>query len=80
MTAQPRDVRDARLVHLLRQSRYGLAQVGSVLGEPLTARSLAMLDGGGRLFAYLSSEADAVSRASRTASPALAQGVPAHGS
>lgn len=104
------DVRDAQLVNLLRQSRYGLAQVGLVLGElrrtgstdalravvaqrqeQLTARALAMLDGGGRLVAYLSSSESsessasgapprAASRASRTASPALAQGVPAHGS
>ncbi|MBB5786344.1 MerR family transcriptional regulator [Jiangella mangrovi] len=108
-TYSPDDVRDAQLVLLLRQSYYGLAQVGSVLGElrrtgstealqavlaqrreQLTARSLAMLDGAGRLFAYLSSEpseppapsdpAAAASRASRTASPALAQGVPAQGS
>lgn len=54
--------------------------------EQLTARTLAMLDGSGRLFAYLSSEPEpeapsrAASRASRTASPALAQGVPAQGS
>jgi DNA-binding transcriptional MerR regulator len=71
------DVRDAQLVNLLRQSRYGLAQVGQVLGElrrtgstdvlravvaqrqeQLTARALAMLDGGGRLFAYLTATAE----------------------
>lgn len=66
------DIRDAQLVNLLRQSRYGLAQVRLVLGElrrtgstdalravvaqrheQLTARALAMLDGAGRLHAYL---------------------------
>lgn len=69
------DVRDAQLVNLLRQSRYGLAQVRLVLGElrrtgstealrdvlaqrreQLTARALAMLDGAGRLHAYLVAE------------------------
>ncbi|RIQ27137.1 MerR family transcriptional regulator [Jiangella rhizosphaerae] len=69
------DVRDAQLVNLLRQSRYGLEQVRLVLGElrrtgstealravlaqrreQLTARTLAMLDGAGRLHAYLTTE------------------------
>ncbi|PZF85412.1 MerR family transcriptional regulator [Jiangella anatolica] len=101
----PQDVRDAQLVHLLRQSRYGLPQVGQVLAElrrtgstealravlvqrreQLTARTLAMLDGAGRLHAYLTADQSpdaswaAAARPSRTASPALAQGVPAHGS
>lgn len=70
------DIRDAQLVNLLRQSRYGLAQVRLVLGElrrtgstdalravvaqrqeQLTARALAMLDGAGRLHAYLTHDA-----------------------
>ncbi len=73
----PDDVRDAQLVNLLRQSRYGLAQVRLVLGElrrtgstealravlaqrreQQTARALAMLDGAGRLHAYLTATAE----------------------
>ncbi|WP_116951598.1 MerR family transcriptional regulator [Jiangella endophytica] len=71
-TYTPDDVRDAQLVNLLRQSRYGLPQVRLVLDElrrtgstdalravlahrreQLTARALAMLDGAGRLHAYV---------------------------
>ncbi len=68
----PADVRDARMIHVLRQSRYPLPQIRALLEEfrrtdsdtalraaiarrreELAARTTAMLEGDGWLYAYL---------------------------